>query len=77
MILKSGKYDKGEAANTLINSKDFDFFLAAGDDKTDEALFKVLNEKGFTIRIGLSPSAAKYNTSGLSLFLKLLKYLVK
>jgi trehalose 6-phosphate synthase/phosphatase len=75
--IKSGKYDKGEAANTLINNNDFDFFLAAGDDKTDEALFKVLNEKGFTIRIGLSPSVAKYNISDLSLFLKLLKDLIK
>jgi trehalose 6-phosphate synthase/phosphatase len=75
--IKSGKYDKGEAAKTLINRKDFDFVLAAGDDKTDEALFKVLNEKGYTIRIGLSPSVAKYNTSDLSLFLNLLKDLIK
>ncbi len=75
--IKSGKYDKGEAAKRLIKNRKFDFVLAAGDDKTDESLFKALNDKGFTIRIGLSPSIAKYNTSDLFQFHDLLKDFVK
>lgn len=71
--VKSGKYDKGQAALSLIKNDYFDFILAAGDDKTDEFLFKSLPSTSYTIRIGLSPSFAKYNLSEFSLLLKLLK----
>jgi trehalose 6-phosphate synthase/phosphatase len=75
--VKSGKYDKGQAANTLMKNKHFDFILAAGDDKTDESLFKALYGSAHTIRIGLSPSLARYNAPDFSFLLKLLKVLVK
>lgn len=75
--VKSGKYDKGQAANTLMKNKHFDFILAAGDDKTDESLFKTLSGSAYTIRVGLSPSLAKYNVPDFSFLLKLLKVLVK
>ncbi len=71
--VKSGKYDKGQAALSLIKNDYFDFILAAGDDKTDEFLFKSLPSTSYTIRIGLSPSFAKYNLYEFSLLLKLLK----
>lgn len=73
--VKSGKYDKGQAANNLMKNKDFDFILAAGDDKTDEFLFKKLPVSAYTIRVGLSPSIAKYNVSDFSYLLKLLETL--
>ena len=41
--VKSGKYDKGQAAKTLMNGKSFDFILAAGDDRTDETIFRELD----------------------------------
>jgi len=75
--VKSGKYDKGQAAISLMKNKHFDFILAAGDDKTDESLFKILPGSAYTIRVGLSPSLAKYNVSDFSFLLKLLKVLVK
>jgi trehalose 6-phosphate synthase/phosphatase len=75
--IKSGKYDKGQAANTLMKDKNFDFILAAGDDKTDESLFKALSGSAYTIRVGLSPSLAKYNVPDFSFLLKLLKDLLK
>ena len=75
--IKSGKYDKGQAANTLMKNKNFDFILAAGDDKTDESLFKALSGSAYTVRIGLSPSLAKYNVTDFSFLLKLLKDLMK
>lgn len=74
--VKCGKYDKGQAVHSLIKDLQFDFILAAGDDKTDEFVFKALPENAFTIRVGLNPSIAKYNITDVSLFLKLLKKLV-
>ena len=71
--VKSGKYDKGQAAINLMKNKDFDFILAAGDDRTDETLFRVLPETAISIRVGLSPSTAKYNMSDFSGFLKFIE----
>ncbi|MDD2797039.1 MAG: bifunctional alpha,alpha-trehalose-phosphate synthase (UDP-forming)/trehalose-phosphatase [Bacteroidales bacterium] len=70
--IKSGKYDKGQAALSLMENETYDFVLGAGDDKTDEFLFKALPETAFTIRIGLSPTMAKYNISDIPLFLNLI-----
>ncbi len=73
--IKCGRYDKGEAAKDLISSTHFDFVLAAGDDKTDELLFKALTDTHYTIRIGLSTTAARFNISEYGLFLQLLEKL--
>jgi trehalose 6-phosphate synthase/phosphatase len=73
--IKSGKYDKGQAALNLLSNGHFDFILAAGDDKTDEFLFKAVPESAYTIRVGMSPSVAKYNVSAYPVLLKLLKNL--
>ncbi len=64
--VKSGKYDKGQAAAVLITKEYYDFILAAGDDKTDEFLFQALPDSSYTIRVGLSPSFARYNVSDTS-----------
>ncbi|HZY25099.1 MAG TPA: trehalose-phosphatase, partial [Bacteroidales bacterium] len=74
--VKSGKYDKGQAALNLMKNKNFGFILAAGDDRTDETLFRVLPKTAISIRVGLSPSTAKYNISDFSGFLKFLKSFV-
>jgi trehalose 6-phosphate synthase/phosphatase len=70
--VKSGRYDKGFAAKSLIGQDHYDFVLAAGDDKTDEMLFNALPDADYTIRVGLTPTSAKYNISDYKLFLKLL-----
>ena len=65
--------DKGAAAlNWLAEYRD-EFILAAGDDKTDEDLFKVIPFGGYTIRIGLDQSVARYNYPNNENFLTLLK----
>ena len=71
--VKSGKYDKGQAANTLMADQNYDFIFAAGDDKTDEFLFNTLSDTAYTIRVGLSPSLAKYNITEIPVLLKLLE----
>jgi trehalose 6-phosphate synthase/phosphatase len=73
--IKSGRYDKGQAAISLLQNENFDFILAAGDDITDEDVFRILPEKAYTIRVGLKPSAAGYNVKEISVLLKLLKSL--
>lgn len=70
--VKSGKYDVGQAANILMTNQKFDFIFAASDDKADESLFKVLPDFAYTIRVGLSPSFAKYNVTDISELLNLL-----
>jgi trehalose 6-phosphate synthase/phosphatase len=74
--VKSGKYDKGQAAITLMTDQNFGFIFGAGDDKTDEFLFKALPDSAYTIRVGLSPSLARYNVTDVALLLKLLEALV-
>lgn len=71
--VKSGKYDKGQAAMTVMKNECFDFILAAGDDKTDEFLFKSLPKTAYTVRVGVSLSLARYNVTDYSFLLKLLK----
>ena len=75
--VKSGKYDKGQAAISLIKNRHFEFILAAGDDKTDESLFSALGGSSYTISVGFSHSLAKYNVPDVAYLLKLLKDLIK
>jgi trehalose 6-phosphate synthase/phosphatase len=64
---------KGDAARYWMSKDDFDFILAAGDDWTDEDLFRVLPETAFSIRIGMTQSYAHYNLRSCSEFLELAK----
>ena len=52
--------NKGVVALDLLNSKDYDFILVAGDDVTDENMFLNMPEKAFSIKIGKKKTAAKY-----------------
>jgi trehalose 6-phosphate synthase/phosphatase len=55
--------DKGQAVRKILKQADYDFILAAGDDKTDEDMFKELSEmnQACTIKIGAEASYATYN----------------
>lgn len=75
--VKCGKYDKGRAAQAVMKDKIYDYILSAGDDKTDEDLFKVMPQNAYTIKIGSSPSFAKYSTTDHLSLLKLLKKLTE
>lgn len=71
--------DKGTAANGwLANaSEKFDFILAIGDDRTDEDIFKVMPEDGYSIRIGLIPTTARFNLKDQTTAIKFLAQLSK
>lgn len=65
--------NKGLAALHWLESGTYDFMLAAGDDWTDEDLFRILPEKAFSIKVGLTPSLARFNVINYKDIIRLLK----
>jgi len=53
--------NKGIAARVWLDKHVYDFVLAIGDDKTDEDMFMVMPDGGFSIKVGLVQSHAKFN----------------
>jgi trehalose 6-phosphate synthase/phosphatase len=53
--------DKGTAAAIWLNEPHYGFHLAIGDDRTDEDMFRVIPREGYSIRVGLVPSSARFN----------------
>ncbi|MFC1489854.1 bifunctional alpha,alpha-trehalose-phosphate synthase (UDP-forming)/trehalose-phosphatase [Candidatus Latescibacterota bacterium] len=75
--VKNERINKGLAALKWISLEKYDFMMAAGDDWTDEDIFKVLPEHAYSIKIGLSPSKAKFNFNYIKEFRSLLKKLIE
>lgn len=73
--IKSPGITKGVAALRWISKKQWDFILAVGDDLTDEDMFAVLPEHAYSIKVGLSPSQAKYTAESVGEVRLLLKEL--
>lgn len=71
--------DKGISSLHWINKNEYDFILAAGDDRTDEDMFRVLPAEAYSIRVGLVQSAARFNVNQQKdipgLLLKILSFL--
>jgi len=74
--IKSILYDKGTIATRIINSSDFNFILALGDDSTDEDLFKAIPESGFSIKIGCKPTNARFNLRDQSQIVEILSLFI-
>lgn len=70
--IKSSEVNKGRAAQKWLKDASAEFYMAAGDDWTDEDTFKAMPEKAFTIKVGNTPSAAKYSVTDYSDVRKLL-----
>lgn len=75
--IKNKSINKGSSARSWISKKKYDFYLAIGDDLTDEHLFQALPEKACTIKIGPEESYAKYRIGSVRATLKLLEDLIK
>lgn len=69
--------DKGSAATGMVNSVAADFILAAGDDTTDEDMFRVLPEKAITIKIGGYSQNANYYLNSHNEFIDFLETLTQ
>ncbi len=64
--VKNAGINKGRAALPWISRDGWDFILAIGDDWTDEDIFKVLPTTAWSIKVGFSASAAKFNLGSQS-----------
>ncbi|RPF49411.1 trehalose 6-phosphate synthase/phosphatase [Thermodesulfitimonas autotrophica] len=74
--VKNAGINKGRAALRWIGRAAWDFILAAGDDRTDEDLFAVLPETAYSLKVGLTPSRARFNLPSPKEVLSLLEKLV-
>lgn len=52
--------DKGASAINMINTIQPEFILCIGDDTTDEDMFRMLRDKGFTIKVCKGSTAAEF-----------------
>ncbi len=59
--VRNSGINKGTAGLYFLSKDNFEFILALGDDITDEDLFKNLPKNACSIKVGIQPSAAKYN----------------
>ncbi|MBM6992651.1 MAG: bifunctional alpha,alpha-trehalose-phosphate synthase (UDP-forming)/trehalose-phosphatase [Prevotella sp.] len=58
--IKSSGYNKGTIIKKLISQHDYDFTMAIGDDTTDEDMFLALPPDGFSIRVGICSTNARF-----------------
>lgn len=75
--IKSVGINKGRAALHWLSRKAWDFILAIGDDWTDEDLFAVLPQSAYSIKVGVSPSKAKFNLDSVQEIRALIHQLAK
>lgn len=64
---------KGAASTALIAAYPSDFILCAGDDYTDEDMFAALPADAHSIKVGLSETHAKFQTTSVEKILQLLE----
>lgn len=74
--VKHSQVNKGTAASSWVKKGEYDFLMACGDDWTDEDTFKAMPENTYTIKVGVSSSAAKYRVESYQDIRKLLSSLV-
>jgi trehalose 6-phosphate synthase/phosphatase len=58
--IKSSNVHKGKAANNHILNKNYDFIFCIGDDWTDEFMFQDLPESAYTVKVGITNTAARF-----------------
>ena len=59
--IKPQSINKGRAAYSWLQEKQCDFSLCAGDDTTDEDMFRTMPDETWTIKVGVGTTEAKYN----------------
>jgi len=74
--VKSQSINKGKAIESWANRGSHDFILAIGDDHTDEDIFKALDDKAYTLKVGYKTTAARFHITSVEEVNKLLNDLV-
>jgi trehalose 6-phosphate synthase/phosphatase len=70
--VQSDAMNKGLAIEQWLNAKHANFILAAGDDATDEDLFKAIPQTAYIVKIGPGPTNAQLRLDSPSKLLNLL-----
>jgi trehalose 6-phosphate synthase/phosphatase len=73
----SSSVNKGVAALDRLDSSDYDFVLAAGDDITDEDMFNYLPPESINIKVGPKDTSAKYRIVDSNAMIRLLENLAE
>jgi trehalose 6-phosphate synthase/phosphatase len=71
--LKDSRVNKGIATSMMIDHNGFDFLFGAGDDLTDEDVFRALPQNAISVKVGLGRTAARYRTKSWQTMRKVLK----
>ena len=69
--------NKGVAVSASLEGVSYEFVMAAGDDWTDEDMFRTLPEEAHTIKIGVRPTAARYMVIDQNEMIALLEKMVQ
>jgi trehalose-6-phosphatase len=64
--------NKGMAMQQIKNSASYEQVLCAGDDVTDETMFRAAAENDLSIKIGPGDTAARFRVSSAPAFRRLL-----
>lgn len=75
--IKNVEVNKGIAAHRWVETYPADFFMAIGDDRTDEDTFMAMPPEAYTIKVGSNRSAARYHLNTVSEVRALLHQLVQ
>ena len=75
--MKNAGVNKGRAVEYWTGNQKWDFLLAAGDDYTDEEMFRALPNGAYSIKVGLSISNARFQVDTLNEIRLLLKELAR
>ena len=68
--------NKGVAVRRWLGEGGWDFILAAGDDWTDEDMFKVLPSNAYSIKVGIEATEARFNVPSYEDIRKVLNTLI-
>lgn len=72
---RSRNINKGTGIKYWLDEQEHDFIFCAGDDRTDEDMFKALPANAYSIRVGLQQSHARFNCRSQSYIIHLLNKL--
>jgi trehalose 6-phosphate synthase/phosphatase len=70
-------FSKGTAAKHWLKAGPYDFVLAAGDDLTDEELFKAMPPSAYTLKIGSGQTGAQHRLPSHTAMIRLLQKLAE
>jgi trehalose 6-phosphate synthase/phosphatase len=71
--IKPVSINKGKALGNWLYDQSYDFIFAAGDDESDEEMFKMLPSYAYSVRIGDKSSHAKYISEKNAVIIDMLK----